>query len=164
MELEREKRLDLAFYWSLLIKGFFALVEIFGGIIAYFVSQEFLYDLAATVTQNEITADPNDFFANYVLRSAENFSIGAQHFTATYLILHGVTKLFLITGLLKRITWAFPTSLVVFTLFIMYQLYRYSVTLSPWLVAVSIFDLFVIGLILYEYHRMRRKQTLRELG
>jgi uncharacterized membrane protein len=156
MEIIPEKDVHLAFRLSLFAKGAFAIAEIVGGVLAYFVSQDFLYYLASTVTQNELTEDPNDILGNFLLHLAQGFSIGAQHFTAYYLVSHGVVKLFLIAGLLKRVMWAYPAALIVFTLFIIYQLFRYSVTHSPWLIVISLLDLIVIALTWHEYRYMKK--------
>ena len=159
MELIPEKDIRLAFRLSLIAKGAFALAEIIGGVLVYFVSQDFLYSIASTVTQNELTEDPQDIVGNFLLHLADNFSIAGQHFTAYYLISHGVVKLFILLGLWKRITWAYPAALVVFTLFIVYQMFRYSVTHSPWLLVISVLDLFVIALTWHEYRYVRKEHA-----
>ena len=159
MKLSTARSIAITFYVSLILKAIFALVEIAGGVAAYFVSQEFLYDLASTVTQNELTEDARDVVAQYLLHLAQDFSLTAQHFTALYLVIHGAIKFFLIMGLLKKQLWAYPASFAIFTLFIGYQLFRYSVTLSPWLVAISILDAFIIGLAWYEYRQLKRVKS-----
>lgn len=65
-------------------------------------------------------------------------------------------KLALVIGLLRNRMWAYPVSLIVMSLFIVYQLYRYSYTHSAALIALSIFDVVVIGLIWHEYRLVRR--------
>ncbi|MDO8623955.1 MAG: DUF2127 domain-containing protein [bacterium] len=162
MEVSTKRKVHLAFRVSLFLKGAFALVEIAGGVAAYFVSQEFLYDLASTVTQNELTEDPNDFVAQYLLQLAQDFSLTAQHFVALYLVFHGAIKFFLIMGLLKRRLSAYPASIAVFTLFIAYQLFRYSVTHSLWLIAISILDAFIVVLAWYEYRQLKRANAPKD--
>jgi uncharacterized membrane protein len=98
-----EKNIRLAFRVSLFIKGVFALLEIAGGVLAYFISQKFLISFITTITQDELVEDPNDFVANHLLHLAQQFSISTQYFTAFYLLSHGVLKLFLIAGLLREV-------------------------------------------------------------
>jgi uncharacterized membrane protein len=124
-----EENIRLAFRISLFIKGVFALVEIAGGALAYFISQEFLVSVITAITQDELVEDPNDFVANHLLHLAQQFSIGTQYFTAIYLLSHGILKLFLIARLLRERLWYYPLAIIVFTLFIVYQLYRFSFTL-----------------------------------
>jgi uncharacterized membrane protein len=73
----------------------------------------------------ELIEDPNDFVAIHLLSIAQNFTVGTQHFYAFYLLSHGVVKVFLVIGLLRNKLWAYPVSLVVLGLFIVYQLYRF---------------------------------------
>src|SRR5438105_2425879 len=109
---KQEALLHKTFELSLLAKALFAVVEIVGGILVYFVSQQFLYDLAATVTQSELTEDASDFVANYLIQVAQDFSLNTIHFTSFYLVSHGVIKLFLIVALLQKRLWAYPLAVL----------------------------------------------------
>jgi len=133
-----EENVRLAFRVSLFIKAVFALLEIAGGVLAYFISQEFLVGVITAITQDELIEDPNDFIANQLLHLAQQFSISTQYFTAFYLLSHGVIKLFLIAGLLRERLWYYPLAMIVFAFFIMYQLYRFSFTHSVWLLVITI--------------------------
>jgi uncharacterized membrane protein len=77
-----EKSIRLAFRVSLFIKGAFALLEIAGGALAYFISQKLLVSFITAITQDELVEDPNDFVANQLLHLAQQFSISTQYFTA----------------------------------------------------------------------------------
>ena len=85
----------------------------------------------------------------------QTFSVQTQDFYAFYLLSHGVVKLALVVGLLMNRLWAYPASLGVMTLFIAYQLYRFSYTHGVGLIALTVFDLFVIALIWHEYRLIR---------
>lgn len=155
-KLLSERSIHLAFQVSLWIKGLFALTEIAGGVIAFFVTRQFLVELASTITQGELAEDPHDLVANFLLHSAEHLSVSAQHFTAYYLASHGVVKLWLIVGLLRERLWYYPTAIVIFGLFILYQLYRFNATHSPWLLVITVIDLVVIVLTWHEYRYLGR--------
>ena len=156
--LHAEKNIHLVFEISLIGKALFALLEIVGGILAYFISQALLLRVVTALTQDELVDDPHDFVANYLLHTAQNFSVGTQHFTALYLASHGIIKLFVIVGLLREKLWYYPLALVVFGLFIIYQLYRFSFTHSPWLLVLTVFDLAIMGLTWHEYRYLRRSR------
>lgn len=153
--LFEEKRIHLFFVVSLWSKGAFALSEIIGGIAAFFVTKQFLVNVALWVTQHEFAEDPHDVIANYLLHSVQTLSIGAQDFAAIYLLGHGIIKLWLIVGLLRERIWYYPVALMVFGLFIVYQLYRYSFTHSIWLLLITVIDLIVIGLTWHEWRYLR---------
>jgi uncharacterized membrane protein len=58
--------------------------------------------------------------------------------------------------LLKQKLWAYPSAVIVFGAFIVYQLYRFTLTHSIGLIALSLFDLVVIWLIHLEYRALKR--------
>jgi uncharacterized membrane protein len=158
-KLFEEKYLHLFFEVSLILKAVFAAFEILGGIFAYFVSQHFLLSVVGAITADELAEDPRDLVSNYLLHSAQNLSISTQHFTAFYLLSHGVIKLFVIIGLLRNKLWYYPTALVVFGLFIVYQLYRFSFTHSIWLLLLTVLDLVVMWLTWHEYRYLTQSAS-----
>lgn len=151
-----EKNVHLAFEISLMLKGVFALAEIAVGIFAYVVTRQFLLDMVHAITRTELTEDPRDFVANYLLHAAQSLSVSSQHFTAFYLLSHGVIKLWLIIGLWRKKLGYYPTAIAVFGLFILYQVYRYSFKHSLLLLLITALDVVVIGLTWFEYQHLRR--------
>jgi uncharacterized membrane protein len=151
-----EKNIHLLFEVSLWLKGVFALLEVIAGFAAYFVSQQLLLSLVQWVTKDEFAEDPHDLVANYLLHSVQNLSINAQDFAAIYLVAHGVIKLWLIIGLLRRKLWYYPVAMVLFGLFIVYQLYRFTFTHSVWLLLITALDVIVIALTWHEWRYLRR--------
>jgi uncharacterized membrane protein len=152
-----ERRIRQAFQVSVLLKGVHALIECVGGIAVALVSTNTIRDLVNALTQEELLEDPKDFLATHLLTMAQQFSIGTKQFYAFYLLSHGVVKLFLVAGLLRSKLWSYPASLVVLGLFIVYQLYRFSYTRGLGLIALTLFDIVVMGLIWHEYNLVRRR-------
>src|SRR6202158_1004714 len=152
-----EKTFRLLFRISLLLKTAFSLLEIVGGVLAYFISQQYLLHLVTTITQEELTEDPRDFVAHLLIQSAQQLSVSAQHFAAFYLLSHGVIKTFLIVGLLREKLRYYPLSMLVFGAFVAYQLFRFQVTHSLWLMAITILDIVVIAMTWHEYRFLRRR-------
>ncbi|MBI5004134.1 DUF2127 domain-containing protein [Candidatus Kaiserbacteria bacterium] len=158
-KLLEEKNIHLLFEISLIGKGIIALFEIIGGILVYFISQQFLLELVLAITQDELTEDPRDFISYNLLHSAQSLSIGSQHFLAFFLLSHGVIKMFLITGLIREKLSYYPSGMIVFLLFILYQLYRFNFTHSFWLLLITAMDVLIIGLIWHEYNYLRKKRN-----
>lgn len=52
----------------------------------------------------------------------------------------------------------YPAAIVIFSLFIIYQLYRYTFTHSIMLILITILDLVVIVLTVLEYRQLRQEQ------
>ena len=155
-KLFEEKNIHLVFEVILWLKGAFALSETVAGVAAFFVTKQFLLGLVDWVTRHEFAQDPHDLIANLLLHSVQNLSISAQSFAALYLLAHGVVKLWLIIGLLRERLWYYPTAMVIFGLFIGYQLYRYTFTHSVWLLLITVLDIAMIWLTWHEYRYLRR--------
>lgn len=139
------------FQVSLLFKGAFAATEILAGISAFFVTQQFLFKLVERLMQQELLDDRRDLIASYLLTSVDHFSLSTRNFTAAYLLSHGVIKLWLIVGLLRGKLWYYPLAIAVFGAFIVYQMYRFTLSHSLWLVLITVVDAVVISLTWQEY-------------
>jgi uncharacterized membrane protein len=138
-------------------------MDILAGISAYFVTQQFLFKLVERLMRTELLDNPNDVIASFLLTSVDHFSLSTRNFTAAYLLSHGVIKLWLIIGLLRGKLRYYPLAIAVFGAFIVYQLYRFTLSQSPWLVLITVVDLVVIALTWQEY-RARHKHQERSLS
>jgi uncharacterized membrane protein len=150
---------ELLFRVSVLLKGLDGAFEIVGGVALLAVSPSWILSVVAFLTQDELAEDPHDLVANYLLHAAQNFSVGAERFAALYLFSHGVIKIGLVVALLKDRLWAYPVAVIVFGGFIVYQLYRFTLTHAPGLVALSLFDLIVIWLVWIEYRALKGRSA-----
>jgi uncharacterized membrane protein len=152
------KKIHLIFEFSLWLKAIFALSEIAAGAATYFVPQHLFVDLVLWVAKDEFAEDPHDLVANFLLHTVQNISVGTQKFAAVYLLAHGVVKLWLIVGLLRERLWYFPVSIMVFGLFIVYQVYRYTFTHSIWLLLITALDIVIIVITWHEYRYLRKQR------
>lgn len=155
-----EKNIHRLFEISVLIKGAHALIEIIGGLFLYAVSPSTITAITLWFVRGESLEDPHDTVSNYFLHAAQHVSVGGKSFAAFYLLSHGLLKIVLVAGLLRNKYWAYPASLVVLGLFIVYQVYRYTFTHSPWLIALTVFDVVVLWLIWHEYRLVRAHKSL----
>lgn len=151
-----ERRIHRLFEVSVLLKGAHALLECIGGLALAFVSTDMIVAFIKSITQHELLEDRHDLIATNLMKFAQNFSVSSQNFYAFYLLSYGAIKFFLIVGLLQNRLWAYPASLAVMGLFIVYQLYRFSYNGSPGLIALTVLDLVVVVLIWHEYRLMLR--------
>jgi uncharacterized membrane protein len=151
-----ERRIHQLFEVSVTVKGVHAAIECVGGLALVVTHNHWIRDLVSNATQSELIEDRRDFVANHLLAWAQGFSIETQHFYAWYLLSHGAVKLALVAGLLLRKLWAYPTTIVVLGLFIIYQLYRYTQTNGIGLILLTALDVVVVGLTWHEYGLMRR--------
>jgi uncharacterized membrane protein len=75
--------------------------------------------------------------------------------------MHGAIKILLVAALLRGKMWSYPLSIWVLGAFIAYQGYRYTLTHSPWLIALTALDVVVVALVWNEYRWHRRTVTTR---
>ncbi len=155
--LHRAHLREFLFRLGVLLKGLDALLEIVGGIALWVIRPGVIVRLAGFLTQGEISEDPHDLVANYLRHAAGHLSISSEHFMAIYLLGHGIVKIFVVIALLRNKQWGYPLSIIVFGGFIVYQVYRFTVTGGIGLIALTIFDLIVIWLIWLEYRAVRSR-------
>lgn len=76
-------------------------LETIGGLVLLFVRPAAISRIAHTLTQHELSEDPNDFVAREVLRSAGHLSHGTTLFAAAFLLSHGLAKVVLVVAVLR---------------------------------------------------------------
>lgn len=151
-----ERRIHQIFEVSVLLKGAHAAAECIGGLALALTGNVWIRTVAARLVRPELAEDNHDFVARHIATWADSFSIQTQHFYAWYLLSHGVVKLGLVSGLLLRKLWAYPTTIGVLSLFVTYQLVRYTQTHAIGLLILTALDVAVVGLTWHEYRLMRR--------
>jgi uncharacterized membrane protein len=145
----------ISFEIGLLLKAVHGLTEIIGGALMFFLTPDRLNLLTRFFTAHELSEDPRDLVANFLLKASSSFSISTQHFVLFYLISHGIIKCILILLLWRKKLWAYPLTIVALILFIAYQIYRYTLTQSVLLILLTIFDIVMIVLTWLEYRNLR---------
>jgi uncharacterized membrane protein len=144
---------DRAFRISLYLKGLNGLLEILGGILLILISPEQINHWAKSITEGELSQDPNNFIATHILKTAHHLSGGSLTYGAIYLLSHGVVKLFVIIQVLRGKLWAYPALMGVLGLFVIYQTYSMIAHFSFGMLLLTVFDLFIIFLTTIEYRK-----------
>ena len=153
---ESRSKIHVAFEIGVILKGINGLLELFGGCVLLVMGPQTIQVLVSRLTQNELSEDPRDFIATHLRAAAAHLSANAQLFAAVYLLAHGVIKALLVYGLVRDQLWAFPTGIAVFGAFGVYQIYRYAIAPSGWLIALTVLDVAVILLTWAEWRRVKK--------
>jgi uncharacterized membrane protein len=153
------KEIYQLFKVSVLIKGAISLVEIVVGIIVLFIPITLFTTLAEILTRGELTEEPTSFVATHLVSGAHALTAVGGGIIAIYLMSRGAIKLGLIIALLKNKVWAYPWSLGVLGLFVLYQLYELVKTHSIAIIAVTLFDLIVMYFIWREYKIVKTRHA-----
>ena len=148
--------LDRLFEIGIILKGVDGVAELVGGLLLLFVTPADIHHLAAVLTQGELSEDPNDVIARYLLHTANGLTGNAVIFGAVYLLVHGAVKVVLVVALLLNKLWAYPSMIIILLIFIGYQLYRIALDPSAGLIALTVFDALIVVLTGREYRRQRQ--------
>lgn len=149
-----------AFQIGIIFKGLDGVAEIAGAVLLYLVPPDAISQFISTITQHELSEDRRDFIASHLKQLFERLSPKAQLFAAAYLFSHGVVKVVLVWALQARKLWAYPAAIVIFGAFGVYQIYRYFISPSFALIALTVLDAIVIVLTWMEYGRLRREAAM----
>src|SRR6266702_5545059 len=151
--------LDKTFKIGLVLKGLDGILEIAGGILLLFLSPHAIEHIARTLTAHELSQDPHDLIARYILHTASHLTTSTTLFGAVYLLSHGVAKVVLVALVLRDKLWAYPWLIALLLAFIAYQLYRITaVHFSIGLTALTIFDAALVWLTWREYQARRTRR------
>ena len=145
--------LDRIFEIGIILKGLDGVLEAIGGVLLFAVTPATIDRLVASLTQHELSEDPNDFIASHLLGYAHGLTGSAVTFAAVYLLVHGVIKIVLVAALLRNQAWAYPWMIGFLLVFIGYQLYRLALSPTFGLAALTIFDALIVWLTWREWRR-----------
>ena len=151
--------LDKTFKIGLVLKGLDGILEVAGGILLLFLSPHAIEHLARALTAHELSEDPHDLIARYILHTASHLTSSTTLFGAIYLLSHGITKIVLVALVLRDKLWAYPWLIALLLAFIAYQLYRITaVHFSAGLTALTVFDAVLVWLTWREYQARRTRR------
>lgn len=148
--------LDKVFEGGIILKGISGTLEFIGGALLFFVSPASIHNFIVFITQKELLTDPNDMVANLLLTSTQHLG-GSRAFLVIYLWIHATIKLIAVIGILKNQLWAYPFSLISLGALMLYQIYSIIfVSVSVGMILLTIFDVFILWLILREYKIVKK--------
>jgi len=152
--------LDKTFKIGLVLKGLDGVLEVAGGILLLFLSPQAIEHVVRVLTAHELSEDPHDLVARYLLHTASHLHHGTTLFGAIYLLSHGIAKIVLVALVLKDKLWAYPWLIGLLLAFIAYQLYQIiAVHFSLGLAALTIFDAALVWLTWREYRAKRQARA-----
>ena len=152
--------LDKTFKIGLVLKGLDGILEIVGGVLLLFLSPQAIEHIARTLTAHELSEDPHDLIARYILHTASHLTTSTTLFAAVYLLSHGIAKVVLVALVLRDKLWAYPWLIALLLAFIAYQLYRITaVHFSISLTLLTIFDAVLVWLTWREYQAKRTRRN-----
>jgi uncharacterized membrane protein len=155
---EAEHTIYELFRWSVILKGLISLAEVAAGAALLLLPPTLIEQGLSLVTRLLSS------FATYapierILSELAHYGTAAVVLAALFLLSRGLIKCFLIYSLLKNMLWAYPWSLAIMALFVLYQAYEFALTHSVLLAGITAFDLIVMYFIWREWRIVLRHQA-----
>lgn len=150
--MEKRKTVHQVFKTITILKGIHAIIEILLGFTLLILSKEFISKGIIFLVERRLAGDPSNFIAQYISQFGIDLSLGIKLFFSLYFIIHGIVNLSLVYSIIKKPSFAYPISILVFIGFLIYETYSYFILASLWLFFIALFDLLFIGLLFYEYN------------
>jgi uncharacterized membrane protein len=145
---------------SLLLKGFNALLECgLGAFLGVYKSAD-MHSLLLHWFDGPFFHGKGAWIASSVLDYSASVPEATHSFFAIYLMLHGLAKVVLVSGLLAKKNWAYPLALAALSGFILYQIFRYMHSHALGLVVLTVFDILVLAMIVNDYFKSKKVRTL----
>ncbi|MBU1557454.1 DUF2127 domain-containing protein, partial [Patescibacteria group bacterium] len=138
---------EILFRIGLKWKIFYGFLRLILGFILFNFIGTPLADIFYKIMSHEIIEDPNDLLIQTFNPLLQHFSLNITYFLAFYIIFWGVIDIFISINLLKEKIWAFPISIYLISIFILYEISRFFYTHSFILLFVIIIDIILIWII-----------------
>lgn len=159
------RRLFTQHFWhelfeaGVLLKALNSLWETAAGIFILSSTHQFIRNWFVFFSREEyVGGGRDDFVFRYITEHLNQLSVSTKNFVGLYLLFHGLLNMFLAYNLYKNRLWAYPFSMGVTSLFLVYQIYRLLHTHSPVLLLITIFDIAFIYLTWHEYNYQKRRR------
>ncbi|MBY0472999.1 DUF2127 domain-containing protein [Patescibacteria group bacterium] len=109
-------------------------------------------------SREEFLGGHDDFIFRFIADHLNQLSVSTKNFVGLYLLFHGLLNMFLSYNLYKNRLWAYPVSMGITGIFLVYQGYRLFHTHSIILLCITIFDIVFIYLTWHEYRYQLHKR------
>lgn len=146
----------LSMWWKIL----YGCIRIAIAVILFNLIGTSFIDLFSKIMSHEIATDPSDFLYQFVYRILENHSFTITYFVVIYLLFWGMIDIVFSVLLLRHKLWAFPFSLVMMSLFTIYEVYRVIHTKSLILLSLILLSIGIMYLIYNEYRNLKKKHIV----
>ena len=146
---------------GLAVKAFNGIWGTVSGCAFLFISKATLSGWFLSFARSELIDDPNDVVMNFVVHTLLSPSTSTKTFAALYVLFHGLINLFLAILLYRDKHWAYPTTVGLMALSLVYQIYRIGTHHSLILTVITVFDVIYMMLVWHEYkNHTERKPPL----
>ena len=146
-----------AFEVGITLKALHAVLQITGSIFLFTAATK-VGSWLELISGFELKEDPGSWIANYMTNLGGYLTQGSHYFPAIYLLVYGILNLFLAFCLWRKKLWAYPLASSLYSLLVLYQIYRFFTFYSGTLLVFTLIDISVIMLTVLEYKRIQKEE------
>jgi uncharacterized membrane protein len=146
-----------SFRVGITLKGLDGILEIVSAIALRFVSPAQMSNFVRNLCAHMIARMPNGYISAHLLAASQRINYDSLEFAVFYLFTHGLVKVILVVCLWMNKLWAYPLTIAVFGLFMLYQMFRFTHTHSIAMILLTVFDALIIYLTWMEFQQQKKK-------
>jgi uncharacterized membrane protein len=147
-----------SFRVGITLKGLDGVLEILASIALYSITPAKMTELVKRLVEHMLSRMPNGYLAAHLISASQKLNNDSRQFAIFYLLAHGSVKVVLVVCLWLNRLWAYPLTIAIFGLFMLYQMGRFAHTHSITMVLLTIFDGVVIYLTWVEFQQQKKKR------
>lgn len=147
-----------SFRVGITLKGLDGILEVLASVALYSISPAKMTELVRRLVEHMVARMPNGYLAAHLIAASQKMNNDSREFAVFYLLTHGLVKVVLVVCLWMNKLWAYPLTIAVFGLFMLYQMGRFAHTHSIAMVLLTLFDAVVIYLTWMEFQQQKKRR------
>jgi uncharacterized membrane protein len=154
----RQILLHDSFRVGITLKGLDGILEVLASVALYSISPAKMTEFVRRLVEHMVARMPNGYLAAHLIAASQKLNNDSREFAAIYLLTHGLVKVILVVCLWMNKLWAYPLTIAVFGLFMLYQMGRFAHTHSIAMILLTVFDAVVIYLTWVEFQQQKKRR------
>lgn len=147
-----------SFRVGITLKGLDGILEVLASLALDSISPAKMTDLVRRLVEHMVARMPNGYIAAHLIAASQKLNNDSREFAVFYLLTHGLVKVILVVCLWMNKLWAYPLTIAVFGLFMLYQLGRFAHTHSIAMILLTVFDGLIIYLTWMEFQQQKKRR------
>jgi uncharacterized membrane protein len=154
-----KEKLHKFFEAGVIVKAIDSIGEITLGVLFFVLSSQTVNQIIFFIFGDELTEQPRDWIWNILLHNFNGLSASSQQFWAIIFVAHGLAKIILLIGLIKKKLWIYLFSAFAFGSFVIYQTYHIIFYAPSIIIALlTAIDAIFTVLLVFEYRYQKEKR------
>jgi uncharacterized membrane protein len=154
----RQILLHDSFRVGITLKGLDGILEVLASLALYLTSPAQMTEFVRRLVEHMVARMPNGYLAAHLIAASQKLNNDSREFAVVYLLTHGLVKVILVVCLWMNKLWAYPLTIAVFGLFMIYQMGRFAHTHSISMVLLTVFDGLIIYLTWMEFQQQKKRR------